>query len=35
MALALERVTAHPSEEGCKKYLRVDNCPPVPELSSW
>jgi WD40 repeat protein len=35
MALARHRVTAHPSEEGCKKYLRVDKCPPVPELSFW
>jgi len=33
MALARQRVTAHPSEEGCKKYLHVDKCPPVPELS--
>jgi WD40 repeat protein len=33
MALARERVTAHPSEEGCKKYLHVDKCPPFPELS--
>jgi len=30
MALARERV--HPSEEGCKKYLHVDKCPPFPEL---
>jgi WD40 repeat protein len=33
MALARERVTAHPSEEGCKRYLHVDKCPSVPELS--
>ncbi len=33
MALARQRVTAHPSEEGCKKYLHVDKCPPVPDLS--
>ena len=33
MALARERVTAHPSEEGCRKYLHVDKCPSVPELS--
>jgi hypothetical protein len=33
MALARQRVTAHPSKEGCKKYLHVDECPPVPELS--
>jgi WD40 repeat protein len=35
MALARQRLTAHPSEEGCKKYLHVDKCPPVPELSFW
>ncbi len=35
MALARQRVTAHPSEEGCKKYLNVDKCPPFPELSWW
>jgi hypothetical protein len=35
MALARERVTAHPSDEGCKKYLQVDKCPPVPQLSFW
>ncbi|PYV32024.1 MAG: hypothetical protein DMG22_14755, partial [Acidobacteria bacterium] len=35
MALARQRVTAHPSEEGCKKYLNVDKCPPVPTLTSW
>ena len=35
MALARQRVTAHPSEEGCKKYLHVDKCPPFPELSFW
>jgi WD40 repeat protein len=35
LTLARERVTAHPSGEGCKKYLHVDKCPPVPELSSW
>jgi hypothetical protein len=33
MALARQRVTAHPSEEGCKKYLHVDKCPPFPEIS--
>lgn len=32
MELARQRVTAHPSEEGCKKYLHVDRCPPFPEL---
>ncbi|MGA2987098.1 MAG: hypothetical protein ABSG32_25140 [Terriglobia bacterium] len=31
MALARQRVTALPSEEGCKKYLDVEKCPPVPE----
>jgi len=30
--MALARVTAHPSEEGCKKYLHVDKCPPFPSL---
>jgi WD40 repeat protein/KaiC/GvpD/RAD55 family RecA-like ATPase len=35
MALARQRVTAHPSEEGCKKYLNVSRCPPVPELHWW
>jgi len=32
MELARQRLTAHPSEKGCKKYLHVDKCPPVPEL---
>jgi WD40 repeat protein len=32
MALARERVTAHPSEEGCKEYLHVNACPPFPSL---
>jgi WD40 repeat protein len=35
MALAGQRISAHPSEEGCKKYLHVDRCPPVPVLSWW
>ena len=35
MGLARQRFAAHPSEEGCKKYLHVDKCPPVPELSFW
>lgn len=35
MALARRRATAHPSEEGCAKYLHVDKCPPVPELSFY
>ena len=33
MELARQRVTAHPSEEGCKRYLHVDKCPAIPELS--
>jgi WD40 repeat protein len=32
MALARQRVTTHPSEEGCKKYFGVDQCPSVPGL---
>jgi WD40 repeat protein len=32
MELARQRVTAHPSDEGCKKYLHVDKCPPFPQL---
>jgi WD40 repeat protein/energy-coupling factor transporter ATP-binding protein EcfA2 len=35
MALARQRVTAHPSQEACKKYLHVDKCPPFPELPWW
>jgi WD40 repeat protein len=35
MKLARERVTAHPSEQGCRKYLHVDKCPPVPEPTRW
>lgn len=35
MALARQRVTAHPSEEGCRKYFHVNKCPSVPELSFW
>jgi WD40 repeat protein len=35
MALARQRVTAHPSEEACKRYLNVDKCPAIPELSLW
>jgi WD40 repeat protein len=35
MALARERVTAHPSTEGCKKYLHVDKCPAAPALVWW
>jgi WD40 repeat protein len=35
MALARTRVTAHPSDEGCKKYLGVDKCPPFPMLTWW
>ena len=32
MELARQRVTAHPSDEGCRKYLGVDKCPPVPKV---
>ena len=35
MNIARQRVTAHPSDEGCKKYLGVDECPPFPELPWW
>jgi hypothetical protein len=35
MQLARQRVTAHPSDEGRKKYLGVDKCPPFPELPWW
>jgi WD40 repeat protein len=35
MELARERLTPYPSEEGCRKFLRVDKCPPVPQLSFW
>jgi len=35
MALAAQRVTAHPRNEGCKFYLNEDTCPAVPKLSSW
>jgi len=35
MELARQRVHAHPSEEGCKKYLHVDRCPPFPKLTWW
>ena len=34
MELARQRVTAHPSQEGCKRFFHVDQCPPVPQLSS-
>ena len=30
MALARERVTAHPSENGCLQYFHVDKCPQIP-----
>jgi len=33
MALARQRVTAHPSDAGCKKYMQVEKCPPVPTLT--
>jgi len=35
MALARQRLTAHPSPEGCEKYLHVDKCPPFPRLPWW
>jgi WD40 repeat protein len=35
MELARQRVTAHPSDDGCKKYLGVDKCSPVPDLPWW
>ena len=35
MALARQRVTAHPSEGGCQEYLHADHCPPVPALGWW
>jgi len=35
IALARERVAAHPSKEGCKKSLNVDQCPTFPELRWW
>lgn len=35
MALARERVTAYPSEEGCKTYLHVNKCPSVPSPCFW
>jgi WD40 repeat protein len=35
MELARHRVSAHPSDEGCKKYLGVAKCPPVPTLPWW
>jgi WD40 repeat protein len=35
MELAGQRVTAHPSDEGCQKYLGVEKCPSVPDLPWW
>jgi WD40 repeat protein len=35
MALARQRVTAYPSAEGCKKFLHLNKCPSIPELSLW
>ena len=32
MALARKRISAHPSEKGCKKYLQVEKCPPFPTV---
>jgi WD40 repeat protein len=34
LALAQERVTAHPSDENCQKFLH-DKCPAFPKLSIW
>ena len=34
MALAQQRVTAHPSADGCKRFLHVDKCPAVPKLQT-
>jgi len=33
LEIARQRVTAHPSDESCKKYLQVEKCPQVPTLS--
>ena len=33
MAIARQRVTDLPSDEGCKKYLQLTKCPPFPTLS--
>jgi len=33
MNLARQRITAHPSEEACKKYFHGEKCPPFPELN--
>ena len=35
MNLARQRVTAHPSDGDCRKYLGVDKCPPFPDLPWW
>jgi WD40 repeat protein len=34
IALARQRVSAHPSEENCQKFLH-ENCPAFPKLSIW
>lgn len=33
LELAGKRVTPHPSEESCRKYLQSEKCPPIPQLS--
>jgi hypothetical protein len=35
MKLARQRITAQPSDEGCKKYLGLEKCPPFPKLPWW
>jgi hypothetical protein len=33
MLLAKRRITAHPSQEGCNRYLHLSRCPTIPYLS--
>ena len=33
LELAGRRVTPHPSEESCRKYLQLEKCPPIPQVS--
>lgn len=35
MALARLHITAHPSDEGCQKYLHVEKCPAVLAVAVW
>jgi len=35
MTIARQRVSTAPSDQGCKKYLEVERCPPFPTLSRW